>query len=152
MGDHLPRFSFGSTPVMAERLAALVVAGRKTATVGSVAGSPEPETRPGMLWIVEAAPGRGVCVVETLEVNQRRFCDIDEVFAAEEGERDLSLSWWRRDHEQYFREEGTFAPDMLLWCERFRLVEVLDEAFAATAPAHVAAEIAGVFDIAANPT
>jgi len=22
----------------------------------------------------------------------------------------------------YFRREGTFAPDILLWCERFRLV------------------------------
>jgi hypothetical protein len=55
---------------------------------------------------------------------------------------------WRHDHEAYFREEGTFAPDMLLWCERFRLVEVLDEAFAAEAAAHVAAAIA---EAAAGP-
>jgi uncharacterized protein YhfF len=91
----LPRFSFGSSPAMAERLAALVVAGRKTATVGSVSAAPEAESRPGMRWIVEVAPGRGVCIIETLEVTQRRFCDMDAAFAAEEGERDLSLAWWR---------------------------------------------------------
>lgn len=55
----------------------------------------------------------------------------------------MSLAWRRRDHEQCFWEEGIFAPDMLAWCGRFRVVEILDEAFAAQAPACIAAAIAG---------
>lgn len=77
-----------------------------------------------MRWIVEAAPGRGVCVIETRDVTQRRFCDLDAACAAEEGERSLSLAWRRRDHAQCFWEEGIFAPDMLAWCGLFLVVEI----------------------------
>ncbi len=50
------------------------------------------------------------------------------------------MNFWRIAHEAYFREEGGFAPDMMLWCETFRLVEVLDEDLARCAPDHVAQE------------
>ena len=32
---------------------------------------------------------------------------------------------WRDAHQRYFTRNGGFAPDMLLNCERFRLVEVI---------------------------
>ena len=36
--------------------------------------------------------------------------------------------WSVRDgHRAYFTRNGGFAPDMMLWCERFRLVEVIGE-------------------------
>jgi uncharacterized protein YhfF len=138
----LKRFQFGSSPEMAQRLAAIVIAGRKTATVSSVASNPDGETSIGERWVVEAGPDWPVAVIETLSYEKLRFDQIDPDFAAAEGERDLSYAWWRRDHEAYFTAEGTYAPDMLLWAERFRLITVLDDAFAATAADHVAAEIA----------
>ena len=45
-------------------------------------------------------------------------------WAASEGDR--SLGWWRRAHTNYFTRRGEFAPGMEVYCERFRLVEVID--------------------------
>ena len=62
-----------------------------------------------------------------LELVQRRFDEVDPTFAAEEGEGDLSRAHWATVHEDCFTREGTYAPDMLLWCERFRLIEIIGE-------------------------
>ena len=37
------------------------------------------------------------------------------------------LDDWREGHRAYFTRNGGFSPDMMLWCERFRLVEVIRE-------------------------
>ena len=132
----LPCVSFGSEG-MQERLAALVIAGRKRATVWD--GRDENPTVPGMRWAVMAG-GRAVAVIETVAVGQRRYDGIDADFAALEGEGDGSLAFWRAAHEDYFRKAGVFAPDMWLWWEEFRLVAVTDAALAAQAADHVAAE------------
>ncbi len=55
-------------------------------------------------------------------VQRRSFDSIDAAFAFEEGEGDRSLAFWRATHETFFRGEGEFAPDMMLWSEHFRLV------------------------------
>jgi ASCH domain len=60
------------------------------------------------------------------ELMQRRFDEVDAAFAFEEGEGDCTLAFWRRAHRNYFGRQGTFAPDMLLYCERFRLVARID--------------------------
>lgn len=133
----LPSTSFGSGPELETRLAALIIAGRKRATVWN--GALPNETSPGMRWRV-TANGSDVAVIETLSVERRQFQEIDSAFAFEEGEGDRSLAFWRAVHEKFFREEGHFAPDMLLWCERFRLVATLDPALAREATGHVAAE------------
>jgi uncharacterized protein YhfF len=132
----LPCCAYGSEGVQ-ERLAALVIAGRKRATVWD--GREGNPTAPGMLWAVMVA-GRAVAVIETVTVGRRRFCDIDVEFAAVEGEGDGSLAFWRAAHEEYFRKAGGFDPQMWLWCEGFRLVAVLDRALEAAAAGHVAAE------------
>lgn len=132
----LPCCSYGSDGLQ-ERLAALVIAGRKRATVWD--GREENPTAPGMAWAVMVA-GRAVAVIETVTVGRRRFCDIDAAFAATEGEGDGSLAFWRAAHEDYFRRAGSFARDMWLWCEEFRLLAVLDPGLAAAAADHVAAE------------
>lgn len=134
---HLPCCSYGSDPALEERLAALVIAGRKRATVWD--GREENPTRPGMPWAVMVA-GRPVAVIETVSVGRRRFCDIDQVFAETEGEGDGSLLFWRRAHEDYFRRAGGFDPQMWLWCEEFRLVAVVDLELQAASAGHVAAE------------
>jgi len=51
--------------------------------------------------------------------------DVDEAFAHDEGEGDQTLSWWRQAHTEYFGRRGEFSPDMELYCERFRLIEIL---------------------------
>lgn len=132
----LPRTSFGS-PGMEQRLAALIIAGRKRATVWN--GSAPNETAPGLQWVVTVAD-RPVCVIETLQVERRRFDQIDAAFAFEEGEGDRTLGFWRKVHQDFFRHEGHFSPDMELWCERFRLVAVIDTQLADAAAGHVQLE------------
>ena len=132
----LPRTRFGSERAE-ERLAALIIAGRKRASVWNVLQGCE--TAPGMQWIVTVAD-KPVAVIETLSVEQRRFDHVDEAFALEEGEGDRSLMFWRSVHEDFFRSEGKFAQDMMLWCEHFKLIAVLDPNLAACAVQHVALE------------
>ncbi|HEV7329265.1 MAG TPA: ASCH domain-containing protein [Bosea sp. (in: a-proteobacteria)] len=117
-----PSFSFGDSPELATELAALVVSGRKTATVNTQDAPDCPKL--GELWIVLDGQKSPVCVIETLELTPRRFEEVDAQFAFEEGEGDRSLAFWREAHEAYFRRLGVFSPDMTLLCERFRLVEV----------------------------
>lgn len=140
--DDLNHFRFGDRPDMASRLAALVVAGRKRATVA--AATIPAESAVGQRHVVTDGRCRPVAIIETTEYAMRRFDEIDADFAADEGEGDLSLAFWQAAHRAFFTRNGGFAPDMTLWAERFRLVEVLDAGFAAGAEAHVAAEIAEV--------
>ena len=133
----LPCCAFGSSPGLQERLAALVIAGRKRATVWD--GREANPTEPGMRWAVRVGV-RPVAVMETVAVGRRRFVEIDAAFAALEGEGDGSLRFWQLAHEAYFGASGAFDPEMWLWWEEFRLVAVIDAELAAAAPGHVAAE------------
>jgi uncharacterized protein YhfF len=52
---------------------------------------------------------------------------VDKDFAREEGEGDLSLQYWREAHRRFFSRSlpkigRAFSEDMLLVCERFRLI------------------------------
>lgn len=122
-------FSFGDSPEMADELLALVLAGVKTATCGALADyGPGGEAMPvvGRRDVVLDSQGRRAAVIETLEVELRRFDEVDERFARDEGEGDRSLAAWRDAHRAYFERNGGFSADMPLVCERFRLVERLD--------------------------
>jgi uncharacterized protein YhfF len=121
-------FSFGDSPQMADELLALVLSGRKTATCGALRdyGSAEPAPVVGRRDVVLDGRGRRAAVIETVEAIQRRFDEVDAAFARDEGEGDLSYEYWRKAHEAYFARNGGFSPDMILVCERFRLVEVFD--------------------------
>lgn len=122
----LEHFAFGDSPAMADELLALVLQGRKTATCwpasqglkGSAAGA---------RYVVLDGAGAPRVVIESTELVQRRFDEVPADFAAEEGEGDLSYAHWAAVHEDCFTREGAFAPDMMLWCERFRLVEIIGE-------------------------
>jgi uncharacterized protein YhfF len=121
-------FAFGDSPQMADALLALVIAGKKTATCGALRDYPEgSEDMPvvGRRDVVLDGQGRPAALIETFEVTIRRFDEMDEQFAHEEGEGQRTLADWRAGHEAYFTRNGGFSPDMLLVCERFRLVEVL---------------------------
>jgi uncharacterized protein YhfF len=120
--QHLRRFAFGDSPDLADELLKLVISGVKTATCST---EDEPNTStPGERWIVLDGRGDARCVIETIEVTYRRFNEVDADFARDEGEGDRSLAYWRDAHRRYFGRAGKFSEDMMLMCERFRLIEV----------------------------
>lgn len=122
-------FSFGDSPEMADALLALVIAGTKTATCGGLRDYQSgAEAMPvvGRHDVVLDGKGRHAAVIETLEVNIRRFDQVDEAFAFNEGEGGRTLADWREGHQAYFERHGGFLADMELVCERFKLVEILD--------------------------
>ena len=121
----LESFSFGDGPQMADELLASVLAGEKTATCWSVAEGEQ--TTVGKRMVVKDGAGRPRAVLETVELAQVRFDAVEEDFALAEGEGIRSLQDWRDGHQRYFTRHGGFAPEMMLWCERFRLVEVIGE-------------------------
>lgn len=118
----LRSFAFGDSPELADELLDLVIRGIKTATCST---EDEPNTStPGERWIVLDGSGTPRCVIESTEVSYRRYNEVDSAFAYEEGEGDRSLAYWRQAHRNYFSRLGRFSEDMMLMCERFRLVEV----------------------------
>jgi uncharacterized protein YhfF len=129
-------FHFGDSQVMADELAALVLAGTKTATsslLWSYEDSGKPQVQTGDLSVVTTWSGEPVCVIETLEVLMRPFESIDAQFAWDYGEGDRSLSWWRTNLWAYYARACAKlgrppAEGMPLVCERFRVV------FSAAAP------------------
>jgi uncharacterized protein YhfF len=128
--QHLQRWAFGDSPELADELLALVLAGKKTATCCSLSQYEDetwPMPKPGDRGIVLDGVGRPRCVIETTEITTQRFDRVDAQFAHDEGEGDQSYAYWRKAHEDYFSRQGRFTPDMLVVCERFRLIEVLTQ-------------------------
>ena len=121
----LESFAFGDSPAMADLLLAFVLSGAKTATCWSIRDGQQTEV--GKRMIVKDGRGQPRAVLETVSLEQKRFEDIDWAFAQAEGEGDANLQEWRDGHQAYFTRNGGFTPDMMLWCERFRVVEVLGE-------------------------
>ena len=115
-------FSFGDNSDLANRLLELVLSGTKRATCWAVSqGLLSAEI--GKLMVVLDGQGAPKAVLKTIELTKRRFDQVDEAFAYDEGEGDRSLQYWREAHKRYFTRLARYAPDMMLWCERFELVE-----------------------------
>ena len=121
---------FGNTREMASELAGLVLTGKKTATA-SLANmnqlNPEDAPRPDGFSVVTDFDGDPVCVIQTGEIRHLPFDEVDEQFARDEGEGDLSLDHWRLVHRDYFTREAErygfeFNGRSLVCCERFKLL------------------------------
>ena len=126
--EHLPQWAFGDSKEMANELCALILAGKKTATSTALYSyelDNQPVPEPGNRSVVLDGDGQARCVIECVSAEAVPFDEVDEEFASDEGEGDLSLKHWRKSHQAFFERQGYFAPDMLLVCERFRLVEKL---------------------------
>lgn len=122
--------AFGDTPALADQLAELVKQGKKTATCGSLAALQSDPDAPaiGDYSIILDGAGQPVCVIRTLSLRLVRFCDVTADFARKEGEGDLSLDYWRREHQRFFAATGTFDERMELVAEEFAVVDVLSPA------------------------
>lgn len=120
-------WAFGDSPEMANELADLVVKGIKTASCGSLASfnADDAAPGPGSYHIILNGQGVPVCVIRMVSLRLVRFCEVTEAFARKEGEGDLSLAYWREEHQAFFTREGVYAEDMELVAEEFVVVEVL---------------------------
>ncbi|MFE1573673.1 ASCH domain-containing protein [Comamonas odontotermitis] len=129
-GRFYEAFGFGDSPSMADELGKLVLAGIKRATAGSVwsyESSGKGIPKPGDLSVVTDSNDTPLCIIETVQVDIVPFHAVSEEFAATEGEGDGSLDYWRKAHFEYFTREcersgRSFSHEMLLACERFRVV------------------------------
>jgi len=120
-------WQFGDSPELANELAALVVKGIKTASCGSLASYQQEDGAPliGSYNIILDGQDVPVCVIRLVSMRLLRFCDVTAEFARKEGEGDLSLGYWRREHQKFFLREGHFSEEMELVAEEFEVIEVL---------------------------
>jgi uncharacterized protein YhfF len=118
-----------------DKLLALVVKGRKTATcMWEEAARAESVTIPkvGDLSYIMNSSGKPVVVIETIEIELKAFLEVDDQFARDEGEGDLSYEHWKKVHEECFHEEGKKIG--LIWdselakvyCERFKVIHIFE--------------------------
>ncbi len=123
-------YTFGDHKTMQDEWLAPVLAGIKSATVGTLeefAAEHEAVPQLGDLNIILDGDGLPACIVETTDVQIVPFHQVSADFAYDEGEDDRSLDSWRAAHERFWRrvlpELGlSFDPEMRVVCERFRLV------------------------------
>jgi uncharacterized protein YhfF/RimJ/RimL family protein N-acetyltransferase len=119
-------FGDASLDDMATELALLVRDGPKRATAGLAAEyEAENESVPmvGDLSLILDGQGEPVCVIRTTQVEVRRFGDVDEAFAWDEGEGERTLAWWRRAHVRFFERFGNRVDeDTAMVLERFELL------------------------------
>jgi uncharacterized protein YhfF len=123
-------FAFGDSKQLADELAQLVLAGKKTATASlavEFTSVNEPLPRTGDVSIVLYSDGNPVAIIECTDVKTVPFQSVDAAFAAMEGEGDMSLNYWREVHAEYFtrvcnRLGGTFASTTPVLCQTFRLL------------------------------
>jgi len=122
-------WQFGANP---DYLAQLVVDGLKTATCSGyifyeLENEPLPTT--GDYSIILNNNDQPVAIIKTVEVTLTPMNEVTEEFAIAEGEGDRTYTYWWEAHEKFFRNElnaigREFSEDMLLVCERFKVVDV----------------------------
>ena len=130
LADRYPEaqhFTFGDSDEQCDHMLDLVAGGWKTATcmpLAHVAEGGQPMPVVGRCDIATDWDGTPVLVIETTEVTLRPFEEVDEEFALAGGE-DPTLESWQQSHREHFAENGGWTSDMMLVCERFRVVEVV---------------------------
>jgi uncharacterized protein YhfF len=119
----MERFSFGNTSEMADELLGLVLEGKKTATSWAAVWGDEGDYV-GNQQIIVDSEGNDRALIETTSLVKRTFMEVDEEYAKAEGEGDLSLDFWRKEHKRFFSQEKTFSQDMEIFCRRFKVIKV----------------------------
>lgn len=122
-------WSFGDEP---DKLAQLVLAGKKTATASAYdlyeLDSDEKLPEKGDYSVVLNSKDEAVCVIQTTKTYVSLFMDVSEEHARKEGEGDLSLSYWRKVHEEFFTGEYESCGMIFdkntarILCEEFQII------------------------------
>ena len=120
--DYFERFSFGDSPEMADELLALVLAGKKTATV-SVILEDEQAPSVGDLSLVLDGLSTPACVIKTVHVETVKFCDLTWDMVKLEGE-DENFEQWKSGNIRYWTRDAakrgyTFTDQTPITFERF---------------------------------
>jgi uncharacterized protein YhfF len=121
---------FGNSQEMSVKLANFVVSGTKRATAClALVNKIKPETAPvmGVFSIVTDFVGKPLCIIQTTEIREVPFLEVDFAFAEAEGEGFETIEDWRKGHRDYFTKECKelgfeFNEQMLVCCERFELL------------------------------
>ena len=126
--DYFERFAFGDSSEMADELLALVLSGKKTATVSVVLESDQ-KPNVGDLSLVLDGRGNPACVIKTVHLETVKFCDLTWDMVKLEGEDETFEQWkagniryWTRDAD---RRGYTFNDQTPITFERFEVVEVM---------------------------
>ena len=130
--DRYEAWQFGDDP---DRLAALVLAGVKTATASAAVFyelEKEPMPRAGEYSVILDSGDRALCVIRTTKVYVVPFDEVTAEQAYMEGEGDRSLDYWRQCHRDFFSGElaqvgMSFDEKMNVVCEEFELVYKPDD-------------------------
>ncbi|MGF9725606.1 ASCH domain-containing protein [Bacillus safensis] len=120
-------WAFGSDP---DHLLDLVKQGKKTATCSGhlfYEKEQEPLPQPGQYAVILDSQEKPKAIIEITQVDVMPMNEVPESFAQAEGEGDLSYDYWYREHKEFFTEALQsygldFKEDMLLVCERFKLI------------------------------
>ncbi len=129
-GDFQDAWGFGDSPSLKDELLALVLSGRKraaTTLVREMEAQGHPEPKLGAYSVILDGSDEPAAVIRTVALRHVRFSEVDEGHALLEGEGDMTLETYRREHARYFRRVGErlgfdFDPDMEVVLERFELV------------------------------
>lgn len=121
---------FGDTKRLANELLGIVLNGRKRATAELVAdfiarGDQVP--RIGSHWIACDGNGLPRIIIRSTELRVGPFTSADSAFAREEGEDDMTLESWQREHRRYWTRVSAAAgrewsEDDEIVFERFEVV------------------------------
>jgi uncharacterized protein YhfF len=118
----------GGTPELADRGAALVLDGTKTATSSPFWDYPDGRIPfVGALSVLLDGQGQPVGIVETVGVESVRFRDVTEEMARAYGEGERTLQWWRRVIGDWYlnkaaRDGRSFSEDVHILWERIAVV------------------------------
>jgi uncharacterized protein YhfF len=101
-------FHFGNTEECANNCAALTIQGKKRATASlewgfTIGDEAYPEV--GELNVITNWNNEPLCIIEVWKIKVLPFNEVNESFAIEEGEGDLSLKYWHKVHWEFFSQE-----------------------------------------------
>lgn len=126
--EYFECFAFGDNPKMADELLALVLSGKKTATVSVIL---ENEQAPsiGDLSLVLDGCGNPACVIKTVRLEIVKFCDLTWDMVKLEGE-DETFDQWKAGNRRYWTRDAAkrgyvFTDQTPITFECFEVVEVL---------------------------
>ena len=122
----LHRFKFGDSRALCEELTQLALDGKKTGTCWPhrMVGEGEPMLKVGDRAIYTDWDGTPVCAVAFTKIELYPFDQVPEAFALSEGEGTYDA--WRRGHIAWLERIGGWAPDTMMVCENFRVIERFD--------------------------
>ncbi len=101
--------ALGPTAAVADQLADLIVQGIKRAHASLLRDfeqALEALPQPADHLVVLDGSGTPRAIVRNSHVEKRYFSDIDDAFAFEAGEGDLTLRWWLSAYRQQFAEQA----------------------------------------------